>query len=168
MLLEEFKNQKTNNITYKNEKIEEEAVSYKFKITKVEYLLAMVFSNKEFVKDIKEHLILQVFKDSPIKDIYKNLIETYNVDDDIEKFGDELLDRIKIWELFVEEKNSGFSDADKHKECINLIKMVNIENLQSKERAIVSNLNKVSEKSEQEGLVIKLQEIQKLKKIIIN
>ena len=142
------------------------------KVSPEKYLLGVLFHMPRFVKIVKSSLIFQVFQDASTKDLYQKILDAYSQDpanvSELEKIVEaEELEKIRVWQLFAEEKNELFVDKEWEQECRHLVGNINKKNIQLMEDALIRKMkDPAATKDEQQASALKLIEINKLKKAL--
>ena len=158
----------------KNEKKEKtEEITYKIKnLSSPQYLLGILSLYPNLILKIKESLIFKIFSDSETKDIYKKIMEDYNNSDLTENLlsnllSSEDLEKLAVWQLFVEEKNDFFNKEEWEKEFEKVLQKINKENLIQAKKNIVWQMKVEGiTPDERKKLALKIIEINKLDEMI--
>ncbi|MBT4936913.1 DNA primase [Candidatus Peregrinibacteria bacterium] len=157
--------------SYKKSSVAQSAKSLevrRFHISLEEYVLGILFSYPHFILLLKDILVFQVFTDEKTKDIYKKLMDNYdseaNLEDLYHFFSGELLEKIKIWQLYSEEKNEYFTEEEYKEEIEVAIKNLNAKNLKKAEELLVQRIRQDLSPEAQKEIAVKMMELSKLKK----
>jgi DNA primase len=142
-------------------------VSKPKKLTWAEQLIGMMLNSPQFIEEVEQKIIVQVFEEGEAKDVYKVLIEQYNPAADLEEILGSLPEQqqrhVKVWQMFAEESDESLNDEDKKKALEKLVQMLNVKNIDRFKNSLVKTMKDQSAtKEEQQMAAVKMLEIQKL------